>query len=84
MKRAKSDYALLWANGSTFGEIYDLIRADILGPHQFEVGESVAYDDDQGEVLERIPSTRPCSDGYRVRWTDGAITIEWGSDLVRV
>lgn len=29
MARQKSDYALMWANGKTFGEIYDLMEADI-------------------------------------------------------
>lgn len=29
MVRSKSDYALLWANGMTFGEVYDLMKADI-------------------------------------------------------
>jgi hypothetical protein len=29
VSRSKSDYALLWANGMTFGEVYDLMKADI-------------------------------------------------------
>jgi hypothetical protein len=28
-KRQKSDYALLWANGMTFAEVYDLMEEDI-------------------------------------------------------
>jgi hypothetical protein len=27
--RTKADYALLWANGMTFAEVYDLMKADI-------------------------------------------------------
>lgn len=27
--RKKEDYALLWANGMTFSEVYDLMKADI-------------------------------------------------------
>ena len=27
--RKKADYALLWANGMTFAEVYDLMKADI-------------------------------------------------------
>jgi len=29
VSRTKSDYALLWANGMTFGEVYDLMKEDI-------------------------------------------------------
>lgn len=29
MARTKADYALLWANGATFAEIYDMIEADV-------------------------------------------------------
>lgn len=29
MARSKGDYALLWANGMTFGEVYDLMKADL-------------------------------------------------------
>lgn len=29
MPRSRSDYALLWANGMSFGEVYDLIRQDV-------------------------------------------------------
>lgn len=82
--REKSEYALLWANGASFGEIYDLIRADILGPNDFAIGESVAYDENEGVVRERLASHREGSSDYTVEWADGAITIEWGSDLVRV
>jgi len=28
-RRTKADYALLWANGMTFAEVYDLMKADI-------------------------------------------------------
>ena len=27
--RTKADYALLWANGMSFAEVYDLMKADI-------------------------------------------------------
>lgn len=27
--RSKSDYALIWANGASFSEVYDLMKADI-------------------------------------------------------
>lgn len=27
--RTKADYALLWANGTSFAEVYDLMKADI-------------------------------------------------------
>lgn len=78
----KSEYALLWANGASFGEIYDLMRVDILdserGASTFRVGERVAYDENEGKVVELE------RDRYRVEWDDGVISVEWGSDLVRI
>jgi hypothetical protein len=32
--RDKSEYALLWANGMSFSEIYDLMEAEICEPWQ--------------------------------------------------
>ena len=31
MPRTKAEYALLWANGASFGEIWDLMDAEIRG-----------------------------------------------------
>jgi hypothetical protein len=28
-KRTRADYALLWANGASFGEVYDLMKEDL-------------------------------------------------------
>ena len=53
--RDKSEYALLWANGKTFGEIFDLMLGDIAGylreiptPVGFEDGADFAADAIEG------------------------------------
>lgn len=83
--RTKADYALLWANGMTFGEIYDLMAADIhAGPFEFEDGAEVRYDNALGIVRGRVASDRELTDDYMVEWRNGTTTLVWGSDLVRV
>ena len=49
--RDRSEYALLWANGKTFGDIFDLMLGDIAGylreipvPLGFEGGADFAAD----------------------------------------
>ena len=107
---SKAEYALLWANGASFGEIYDLMAEEIRReyvtvipaevfdsePHpvgkgmfdfdrplDFEPGATAYYDDVKVEIVERLSSTRPGSDDYRVRTAAGSTFIVWGSDLVR-
>jgi hypothetical protein len=40
--RQKADYALLWANGMTFAEVYDLMKADIEA--EIEKGYDTAHE----------------------------------------
>lgn len=97
MSRTRGDYALLWANGMTFGQVYDLMKADIetevhhdvhpaefTGPDDFMPGDAAYYDENLVTVVERMSSTRAGSDDYRVRSDNGSTYTVWGSDLVRV
>lgn len=55
-KRAKSDYALLWANGASFGEVYDLMKEDLRDEWEAEFDPSgtipVAFLDGSTVTLE--------------------------------
>lgn len=49
MARSKSDYALLWANGASFSDIYDMIKSDAVeelarpeSPPQLRRGDTIA------------------------------------------
>lgn len=54
----KAEYALLWANGKTFGEIYDLMEAEIRAEY---VTVIPAMDFDA--ALKDDPTWRPCGCG---------------------
>jgi len=75
---SKADYALLWANGATFGEVYDLMEADILarwGPPEpptleewdgtaLKVGVIPTLTEDVKEVRSRVKQLLAADFGY--------------------
>ena len=94
--RAKGEYALLWANGKSFGEIFDLMKADIELGEQVKTLEWVraqkempspkfkqgdrCYYDENGGVV--LEQTPSCPLGYKVVWDNGEVTKVWASDLL--
>ena len=63
--RDKREYALLWANGKTFGEIFDLMEAEIREEH---VSKVEGYRNKIAEI-----ESRPNSDENIDDWGDGDI-----------
>lgn len=48
---------------------------------RFEIGDRVAYDDDEGEVVRSSQPRPNGGDMWVVRWDNGKETTVWGSDL---
>lgn len=70
-RREVGDYALLWANGKSFREIYELMKADIqvetlewkAAQDAERAGIELNYMDGSTERLEDDPTYRPCRCG---------------------
>lgn len=62
--RSKDDYALLWANGATFGEIYDMIQEDVTVEHVFvSPPKVVVVDFEHGEKADIVLGVPECTCG---------------------
>lgn len=62
----KAEFALLWANGKTFGEIYDLMEAEIAG----KIAAAPSFDVFRAAVDSRITRPQDFMPGDRVRYDD--------------
>jgi hypothetical protein len=72
MAREKGEYALLWANGMTFAQVFDLMKEDV-SLAWFERGDRVQYDGNEGTVVRNL---------VEVDWDNGARSTVWESDLL--
>ena len=85
--RSKGEYALLWANGATFSEVYDLMELEIRREHvskvegyRSKIAEIEAQPDSDENIddwgdgdIRNDPTYRPCECGCR-----GEDYDEWG------